>query len=322
MTTRRSSVVVVLCFLTMLGSIQSAFAQSSRIDNGAVSQAKFGFYWETRLEPGSPPLPDSFSTGTADAPGIVYRVMLDLSRKTYVGYTALVSPLAEPNTYSVTFQKLAMTPELAKRFLGDSPSGWTQVQTPGWGLSPQIIRSGDVLSMNLLVNNATNQRVVDYVTVQEPTRRFRGWDSVPDRQFSFSPGPARDFRADDVELSIRSPRLSINGKLDETSMGRFDSVSGSVVWIYASKRGRFLLSLVPHPELGFRKAGEVRGSSLSFTVGGDMFTLNTDGRIAPGQAALNLYILHDPEWKPTYANADLVSFKMGAADRAESLIRK
>jgi hypothetical protein len=172
------------------------------------------------------------------------------------------------------------------------------------------------------VNNATNQRVVDYVTVQEPTRRFRGWDSVPDRQFSFAPGPSRDFRADDVELSIQAPRLSINGKLDETTTGRFDSVSGSVVWIYVAKRGRFLLSLAPHPELGFRKAGEVRGSSLSFVAGGETFTLNTDGRIAPGQAAFSLYVLHDPDWKPTYANADLASFKMGAADRAELLLKK
>lgn len=321
--TNRIAIAAVLCFLALIGSVRPAFAQSSRIDGGTVSQAKFGFYWETRLEPATPPLADSFSTGTAYGPGIVHRVMFDLSRKTYVGYDALVLPLAEPNTYRVTFQKLAMTPELAKRFLGDNPSSWTQLAPPGWGLpAPQTLRGGDVLSLNLLVNNTTNQRVVDYVTVQEPSRRFSGFDEIPAREFSFAPGPSRDFKVDDVELSVESPRLSINGKLDESSTRRFDAVSGAVVWLYAQKRGRFILSLVPHPKLGFRKAGEVRGSSLSFVIGGDTFTLNTGGRIAPGQAPFNLYVLHDPDWRPTYPMADLSAFNMGAADRAESLVRK
>jgi hypothetical protein len=82
------------------------------------------------------------------------------------------------------------------------------------------------------------------------------------------------------------------------------------------------LSLVPRPELGFRKAGEVRGSSLSFVIGKDTFTLSTGGRIAPGQAAYSLYVLHDPDFRLTYPNADNSAFVMGAADRPEVLIRK
>ncbi len=123
-----------------------------------------------------------------------------------------------------------------------------------------------------------------------------------------------------MELTIQAPRLSINGKLDESSTKRFDEVSGGVVWIYVGKRGRYILSLVPHPELGFRRAGEVRGSSLSFVVGNDTFSLSTGGRIAPGQGSFNLYVLHDPDWKPTYPMADLSAFNMGAADRPESLM--
>jgi hypothetical protein len=124
-----------------------------------------------------------------------------------------------------------------------------------------------------------------------------------------------------VELTIRAPRLSINGKLDESSTRHFNEVSGSVVWFYTSNRGRYILSLVPRPELGFRRAGEVRGTSLSFVVGKDTFSLSTGARIAPGQAAFNLYVRHDPEWRPTYPNADLTAFSMGATDRAESLVR-
>lgn len=314
-----------LCLVSMIILAQQARAQSTRIDGGMISQAKFGFYWETRLDPSSPPMA-GFSTETADNPGVVHRVLLDRMRQIYVGYDAVVAVLPESNRYRITFQKLTMTPELSRSLLGFSPTDWTPIQTPGWGLrglpTPQDIRGGEVLELTLLMNTRTGQRVTDYVTVQEPSSKFVGFDYIPDRKFSFAPGPSRDFKVNDVELTIQAPRLSLNGKLDESSTKRFDEVSGSVVWLYIAKHGRYLLSLVPHPELGFQRAGEVRGSSLSFTMENETFTLNTGGRIAPGQAPFNLYVLRDPNWKPTYPNANLDVFNMGASDRAESLISK
>ena len=321
--TARRAIVLVAAVVAVATFARELPAQSSRIDGGTVSQSTFGFYWETRLQPPTPPFADSISTATTDEPGVIHRLLLDSARRMYVGYDALVEPLSEANTYRVTFRRLGMTPELARQVLGDSLSTWSQLPTPGWNLNaPQTIKGGDVLELNLLVNAATSQRVVEYVTVQEPSRRFRGFQQIPERKFTYAPGPSRDFRVADVELTIQSPRLSVNGKLDESSTRRYDEVSGSVVWIATGKRGRFLLSLIPHPELGFRKAGEVRGSSLSFVIGGDTFMLNTGGRIAPGQASFSLYVLHDPEWRPNYPNADISAFSMGGADRAESLIRK
>ena len=137
-----------------------------------------------------------------------------------------------------------------------------------------------MLALNLLTNGATGQKIVDYVTVQEPTLRFDGFRQIPDREFAFASGSPRDFRLDDAELRIASPRLTVNGKLDESSASRYDTVAGAVVWLYVANRGRYFLSLMPHPDLGFRKAGEVRGSSLGFTIGKDTFTLSAAGRIA------------------------------------------
>lgn len=318
--TSSRNLIAALSFLVVAGLAQPLLAQSSRIDGGAVSQPKFGFYWETRLEPPFPPMSGNFSTGTSYEQGIVHRLLFDRTQKMYVGYDAVVEPLQEPNTYRVTFKQLTVTPDLAKSFLGDA---WANIPTPGWGLpAPQVVKGGGVVSLPLLTNKTTNQRVIDYVTIQEPSRGFRGFDLVPPREFSAAPGVPRDFKTEDVELRIESPRLSVNGKLDPSSTARFDSASGSVVWIYVGRHGRFLLSLVPHPELGFRKAGEVRGSSLTFTIGADTYSLSTGGRIAPGQAPFNLYVLHEPDWKPTYSMADLAAFNMGAADRPESLLRK
>lgn len=321
----RISFVVVL----MVAGCLHALAQSSRIDGGVVSKDKFGFYWESRLDPSSPPLPGSFSTVTLEDARAIHRLMLDTATRVYVGYDVLIDPVADANTFRVVFQQLAMTPELSRRAFGINPAGWTPMPTPGWTKgtvgklpAPGTVKAGDVLQLDLLTNPATGQKVVDFVSIQEPPQKVLGFERIPDRAFSSASGPPRDFGAEDVEMSIQSPRLSVNGTLDETSVRHYETISGPVVWIHTAKRGRFLLSLVPHPELGFRKAGEVRGSSLTFTVGSDTFSLSTGSRIAPGQSAYSLYVLHDPNWLPTYPDADVSAFMMGSAERAESLIRK
>jgi len=319
---KRSRLMGAVCLLAAAGLVQPLLGQSTRIDGGAVSQAQFGFYWETHLEPGTPPMSDSFKTQTTDEPGVIHRILLDRSGRVYAGYDVIVTALPERNAYRVRFQGLTMTPETAG-FMGGRSSEWTQLPRSGWGNpAAQEIHGGDVLRLSLFRNPSTGQSVVDYVTVQEPSRKFVGFNQTPERKFTFEPGPSRDFKTDDIALTIQAPRLSINGKLDESSTRRFDEVSGGVVWLYIGKHGRYILSLVPRPELGFRRAGEVRGSSLTFVMGNETFTLNTGGRIAPGQAPFNLYVLHDPDWKPTYPMADLSAFNMGAADRPESLIRK
>jgi hypothetical protein len=43
--------------------------------------------------------------------------------------------------------------------------------------------------------------------------------------------------------------------------------------------------------------------------------------IAPVDAPFNLYVLQEQGWRPNYPNAD-ASFLMGAADRAEMLVRR
>jgi hypothetical protein len=321
---RNKQTILALWVVLFVGQ-QPLLSQSMRIDGGVISQERFGFYWETRLMPPTPPMANLSSETTADA-GIIHRLLIDRTRQVYVGYDVVIETMPEPNTYRVTVRPLAMNSELARRALGGGLSGWNQMQTPGWrtALAPRIIKGGDVLELELLSNRTTNQSVIDYVTVQEPAgRKPQGFNSIPgpDRQFTFTPGPSRDIKADDVEMTIQSPRLSINGKLDETTARRFDDISGPVVWFATAKRGRFLLSLVPRLEFGFRKAGEVRGSSLSFVIGSDTFTLNSGGRIAPGQAAYTLYVLHEPDFRLTYPDADNSVFVMGA-DRPEALIRK
>jgi hypothetical protein len=293
---------------------------SNRIGGGVVSRERFGFHWETRIAPATPALAEGFSTTTTDATGVIHRVLLDRSGRTYFGYDVLVDVLPEANSYRLTFQPLVMTSALAQGLYMDRWSEWTPLSAPRFP-PPQDIRSGEILELTLLTNSGTGQRIVDYVSVQEPLRKAGFQESRPnERDFSYATGTPRDFTTSDVELRIHAPRLSVNGKLDPSTSARDDDAAGAYVWIYAQNHGRFILSLSPHP--GFSKTGEVRGSNLTFKDGSDTYSISAASRIAPGQAAFNLYVLHQPDWKPTYLFADLSAFNMGAEDRIEPLVGK
>jgi hypothetical protein len=310
----------LLTAVIVLGA--TTYAQTSRIDGGSLSLERFGFYWETHLVPAVPALSDGFGTAAlSDPSGTIHRIMLDRSRRVYFGYDVKVEPLPNTNTYRLTFGTLSMTPEMSQRFFGAPDSGWRMLPPPRFPDS-RTIRGGDVLQLDLLTNSAWGQTLVDYVTVQEPPRRLDSVDVSAPREFSFAPGAPRDFKADDMELRLQEPRLSINGTLQESSLRVRADVSGPIVWLYVPDRGRFLISLTPQANLGFRRAGEVRGSSLRFTLGNETFTLVSGTKIAPPQAAFNVYVLHDPKWRPTYANANLSAVMVGAADRADYVAKR
>src|SRR5262249_24585607 len=214
--------------LAVISVCVPALGQSGRLGNGNASFDKFGFYYETYLDPGVPELANVGGGSMMDSKGIVHRYVLDHTRQMYFGYDASVEVLPEPNTYRVSFTQLTMTPELAQRIRPESPFNWRPVPTPGWG-SPTVltIRGGEVVAMTLLTNSATGQKIVDYVTVQEPARRpvTFGNTNTPAREFGYATGTPRDFRVEDAGLRIREPRVSVNGKLDASTAAAIDEAS-------------------------------------------------------------------------------------------------
>lgn len=280
-----------------------AAAQSKRIDGGVASRSAFSFFWETHLDPATPPLAQSFGTAVLEiADDVVQRVLLDRPQKTYFGYNVRIEA-ASDRTFRITFQRLTMSPEL-QRTLGDDHATWKALPAPAFP-APRTIRSGEVLELPLLLASR-GQRVTDYVTVREPDVRegfgFRVVDGGRP-EFAFAPGPARDFKLDDVELRLDQPSVSTG----RTAATFLEVVAGRVVWVYVPTRGRYLLSL--RPQSGYRKAGEVRGSTLRFASDGDAITIASRTRIAPGGTAFNLYVKREPKWVPAYphANPDAVT---------------
>ena len=303
-----------------IGLCIPGFSQSGRIQNGAAfNKDKVGFAYETRLEPPIPSITgDKFGGGVHVDEGI-HRFLADNSRHVFLGYDIAIERLAEETTYRVTIRPLSIGADKLHYF--SDPANWTILQLAGYP-APQTVHSGDVIALDLMTNSETGQKIVDYLTIQEPRRGLGTFNPDPPRQFSYVPGTPHDFAIDDAALRLTAPRLTINGKLDESSGRHNGEVAGAAVWIYVPNRGRFILSLAPNQALGFRKAGEVRGSTLTFTAGSDTFTIDSASGIAPGETPFNLYVLQDRAWKPTYAFADLSAFTIGAADRAEWLVKR
>jgi hypothetical protein len=140
-----------------------------RVAGGAVLRDTFSLKWETRVEPAEPKLGSEFETRTVDGPGAIHRIMLDRTRRTYFGYDILVEALGDAGGYRVTLSPLEITPEGIEVLLADKSTRWTPMPQPRFP-PPLIAQSGDVVVFDLLVNPATSQKIVDYVTVQAPSR--------------------------------------------------------------------------------------------------------------------------------------------------------
>jgi len=293
------SVRLALTLLVAGIVVLPAAAQSRRIDGGVASRLGFVFFWETHLDPASPPLAQTFETAVLElGNGPIQRVMIDRAQKTYFGYGVSVERPPD-GTFRVTFLPLTMSPEL-QRLLGSDPAEWKMLPPPRFPV-PRTVRASEVLELRLLTGSTWGQTLTDYVTVREPEVRrqgFRALEPTPPR-FSFAPGPPRDFKLEDVQLRFNQPSVSV---MDRNGATFLEVVTGSVVWLYIPTRGRYLLSLTPRS--GFSRAGDVRGSTLRFAVDGDAITIASQDRIAPGSAAFNLYVRREPKWVPTYAHAD------------------
>jgi hypothetical protein len=286
-------------------------AESSRIMGGSAGGNKYQFFYETFLDPAIPEL-GRLGGGTIGGEGTIHRFMSDRRQHVYFGYDVTIEELAQPNTYRLAFSQL--TADSVRDVLGDDASMWTQLPAPNWGgPAVRIVRAGEVLALDLLTNSATGQRIVDYVSVKGPA-----FD--PAWRFVYETGSPQDFRADDAALELLTPYITVNGQLGAVTSSTGIVAYGSTVWFYLPMYGRFILSLMPHPEFGFIKAGEVRGSTLSFKSGDDTFSLVCPSRIAPGQRPFNLYVLHEAGWRPVDGDASV--WAGGAADNPDVLIAK
>jgi len=266
--------------------------------SGSGSKTGVYFRYETRIEPELSGQKITGFGGGLFVDGGFHRFLSDTTTRKYFGYDLSIDP--QPGEmFRVTFEPLSLS---AEKLRLEPAGGWSQISLPLLP-APQMVRSRDTIAVDLFVHPGTGQKIVDYLFIQDDRRAFR----LPS-------GPPRDYTVDDVPIALNKLRLTVNGKqVDESGGG----ISGAAVYFYLPNYGRFVFSLAPHEQLGFRKAGEVRGSTLTITWGNDTFVLDCDGPIAPGGGVFHLYVFHEPSWRPRGPD----SFQLGASS-ARSLVRR
>jgi hypothetical protein len=201
----------------------------------------------------------------------------------------------QPGVYLATFGKLGVTPlDLAAGSIS-APGEWTMRPLPAIP-DPRLIHDGETISIDLFVEDSTGRKLIDDIRINPPGTRIPGAIPTANRATPSISGPAHDFAAVDAELLLVQPLVSLNRRLQDTVSP--PNVHGLLVWLYLPDHGRYVLSLLPRSALGFKKAGEVRGGLISFSVDGDSIRLECPNRIGPGDAAYNLYVLRDKDWEP------------------------
>lgn len=275
--------------------------------NFTVSNIRWGgmtLHIESRLEPDEKKLGLNLPSGVTTTDQGLHRLITDPANRRYLGYTLTVNAIVGTDRYQIHVEPLRMTPEeLQRRKIEPS---WTRLSPARYPAAAET-RISETLAIDLMVNPGTGQKIVDYITLT-------GSAKAPATE-------VRDFSVADVMLDLDRPRLKVNGALVEASARVRTGVSGSAVWLYLPDRGRIIFTLFPHPELGFRKAGEVNGHDAVITSGSGKYEITCARRIAPAPGRFHLYVLHDAEWRPRGADAD-EAFQFGAADKAEWLVRR
>ncbi len=277
------------------------------ISSGSAGNSKVTMSFETRLEPGSSATSFKGIHGgvvTQGTGAFAHRYMLDPSQRKYFGYDASFEPV--PGTKEIRFVMRALSLTPANLQLKD-PETWSPLPLPKYP-PPQTLHDGDKLQFELMTNPNTGQRIVEHIELR--------LNSTPLDPPAPTVSP-RDFRADDVDFELNGFLLTINGKpVDDAP--RTVSMRGNPLWFYLPKRGRYIFSLAPRPDLGFQRAGQVFGSLMEFRVAGEELRIKTNRNIVPGEGVYHLYVHHDPSYRPQGEDRLI----LGSGGTMESLVRR
>lgn len=274
---------------------------------GALSvfnEAWPGLYmnWLMKVEP-SGAAARQISEWVLRAPDGAHRVILDMAEKRYFGYDLHAKPLDGGATLQVSLTALTL-PETSLQTVGVG-TGWTMLPPPKFPLI-SVMHAGDTVSVDLLVNPATGQKMVDYISL----RRIRP-DSPRGRSIP------RDFSVAEAQLNLDHPHILLDGK-PVPGPGQDDAgIIAHVLWLWLPGPGSFVLSLAPEARLGFHKAGTVSGKTITFHEGSAEYRIECQTQIAPGSGVYNLYVFHDAVWRQPGGVPD--SPIVGGADKAEYL---
>jgi hypothetical protein len=225
------------------------------------------------------------------------RILINRAAHTYLGYELILEPQQQPGAYLLTFGKLGVTPlDVAATYSPRLPQNppdepFTMLPLPALP-GPQLVYEGQTVTIDLLTDPTTGEKLIDDVHIVL-------MHAIYTPRIPTATGAARDFLATDADFEIFEPQATLNGKVQTASgPGSLHDLRSALPWFYFPNHGRFILSLTPRADLGFRKAGEVRGGRITFTRDDDSVKVESIRPVASGNGVYNIYVLHEADWEP------------------------
>ncbi len=252
-------------------------------------------HFETKLEPPGNQT-DRFPDGVVidreelQAPGRrrVHRTITDVRHGSYFGYDLVMESLPDPQAVRLRVEPLTVASVPQAKLLAP----------PKFPVIP-LVHVGETVALDLLVNPATGQKIVDYLSVRRNSSKTSPGSEAP-----------HDFALEDVNLELQNPRVWVDGKLiEDSAQGYGGTVAAHVLWIALRGGGSFEISLWPEPGLGFKKAGVVSGKTITFREGSSEYRVESAVQIAPGSGPFNAYVSRDSAWRGR-------DFAWGGSDKA------
>lgn len=229
------------------------------------------------------------SGGTRQAEGIgVYRYLTFTNGITIL-YEIKARPLPDQEgSFEVTIGPYMPTPKQAAAWKIDINSVETRFlrKYP----APFVVKENEVIAIDVAENPKTGQKFVHYYVVSKG-RPFL----ITNLERKAS--QAREFRVEDVHLSVFDYDLRRNGSSVYRSLG---GCTGRYVSINIPDVGRFTFTLTPPPpEAGFQPSALVKDGQLSFKHGEDSYEWLAKADIVPGDGLFNVWMRVDPPRGPS-----------------------
>lgn len=249
-----------------------------------------------------------------------FRRVLKLADGRAVIYEVLITPLEENARFEVKLRSVVPTAAQAKRWEVDP----TRVETNFLRnySAPLSVGNGDILAIDVLINPQTGVKLVDYY-------RISNKPLVEEANPTTFSSKARQFKAEDVELSVFKYELRVNGETVHKSGG---GMRGRFIWVDIPKVGRFLFSLAQAEAeaAGFLPSAFLSEHQIVFTHGGNRYELIAEQQISPGTGVYYLWMLFDPTFSipsqpnlpPEFGGEPKGYGRMGAADYLDTIKKR
>jgi hypothetical protein len=218
---------------------------------------------------------------------VIHRVLLDPNGDYIFGYDLEV--LAHPDARKFTIAVKPLDVKTENQLLAGKAAGQpSRIATLRQSGKPQVMDDGDSFKLDLLVNQNTGIKIIDFVKVS--FERSNLWDNNPKTL-------PRDFTADAVALKLVDFKLLIDGNLVAAGKPGTD-FAGTLIWCYVEGHGRFIFSLVPRDGYPFEKTGIINDDQIEFRAKDKNYLWVSSASILPGGGSWNLWVLHDPKYVP------------------------